>query len=569
VSKVFTPLLALLLAVASASAQSGPVVRFAGPVSQDGCPFCCEFSCQGSPTPTPELDPQGRRVFRRSSGHFLLVVEAGLGSSSRHVGTEGVFSSGNVQTITDPSGKPSLMALTDRNLGNGTLQVDCRTEPIGGVRGFPALDFDAGGSVNTALADLACRFEFASSATVACTRDSFGSFAFLNSQTTRQFCSQVANADEFPIGWTTVAVQLRDTSGNLGPRHEFVVVVDPNAATTSTPTSTPTATRTPTRTPIPANIAGSIRYYANTRPVPNATVRLTGAATRTSITQSTGAYLHANLATGTMTSEPRKVGDFGSPTAISALDASHVLQSVAGMRTFDARQRLACDVTGNGSLSALDAAHILQRVVGLLPRFSVAGRCDSDWVFDPIAAIGGGRRLITPLMTSTSCRLGAIAYEPLTTDQTLQDFVGILFGDCTGNWQPAAAGLQARALAGAPDVRLRASRRTADGRMRVPIAVDAAGEFSAVDLTIALGPGLRAESVRPLRGAGDALMIYNISDPTRPRIALASPAPLQPGAILVLDLAAAEGAAPDVRLLRALVDDQPAIATTGAARIAD
>lgn len=561
---MFFALVAVLLTAASASAQTGPVVRFAGPVNQDGCSFCCEFSCQASPTPTPELDPQGRPVFRRSSGHFLLVVEAGLGTSSRHVGTEGVFSGGNVQTITDPSGKPSLMALADRNLGNGSLQVDCRTEPIGGVRGFPALDFNGGSSVNTALVDLACRFEFASSAMVSCTRDNYGNFAFLNAQTTRQFCTQVANADEFPVGRTTVAVQLRDTSGNLGPRHEFVVVIDPNA---TTPTPTPTAIRTPTM--IPANITGSIRYYANTRPVPNATVRLTGAATRTSVTQSTGAYIHANLPAGTMTSEPRKVGDFGSPTAISALDASHVLQSVAGMRAFDARQRLACDVTGNGSLSALDAAHILQRVVGLLPRFSVATRCDSDWAFDPIAATGGGRRLITPLMTSTTCRRGAIAYEPLTTDQTQQDFVGILFGDCTGNWQPPAAGLQARALAGAPDVRLRASRRTADGKMRVPIAVDAAGEFSAVDLTIALGPGLRAESVRPLRGAGDALMIYNISDPTRPRIALASPVPLPPGAILVLDLAAEDGAAPDVRLLRALVDDLPAIATTGAARIAD
>ena len=73
-----------------------------------------------------------------------------------------------------------------------------------------------------------------------------------------------------------MAVQLRDTSGNVGPRYEFVVVVDPSA-------TTPTPTRTPTRTPtpMPANITGSIRYYASTRPVPNATVRCSGSSTRT------------------------------------------------------------------------------------------------------------------------------------------------------------------------------------------------------------------------------------------------------------------------------------------------
>ncbi len=104
--------------------------------------------------------------------------------------------------------------------------------------------------------------------------------------------------------------------------------------------------------------------------------------------------------------------------------------------------------------------------------------------------------------------------------------------------------------------------------MRVPIAVDAGGPYSAVDLTIGLGPGLRAVAVRPLRGAANALMISNLRDPGRARIALASGEPLLPGAILVLDIDADENAAPDVRLLRALVDDEPAIATTGASRLA-
>jgi hypothetical protein len=560
-------LVVALFASTVASAQSGPVVRFAGPVNQDGCPFCCEFSCQRTPTPTPEFDVQGRRVFRRPIGQFLMVVEAGLGTSNRNVGSEGVFSGNTVVSITDPSGKPSLMMLADHNLGNGSLQVDCRTLPLGGVRGFPALDFNAGSSVTTALADMACRFEFAQSSMFACTRDNYGNFAFLNAASTRQFCFQVGTVSDFPTGRTTVAVQLRDTSGNLGPRYEFVVVVDPNLVT-PTPPSTPTSTPTPTATPRPANIGGTIRYYASTRAVPSATVRASGSTTRTATTLATGAYAFPAMPPGSVTIEPRKIGDFGSPTAITALDAAQILQVIAGTRTFTARQRLACDVTGNGTLSSLDAANILQRQVGLLTRFAVANKCDSDWLFDPVATPGAGRRLIPPLITASSCQRGAIAYEPLVGDQTQQDFVGILFGDCTGNWQPAgAAALQALAPSGAPDVRLRVSRRTADGMMRVPIAVDSSGDYFAVDLTIGLGPGLRAVAVRPLRGAANALMISNLSDPSRARIALASGEPLQPGAILVLDIAADDGAAPDVRLLRALVDDQPALATTGASRV--
>ena len=113
-------LLVVVLVASAAGAQTGPPVRFAGAVNQDGCPFCCEFSCMLTPTPTPEFDGQGRRVFRRSIGQFLFVVEAGLGTSNRNAGSEGVFSGGTVVSITDPSGKPSLMALANRNLGNGS-----------------------------------------------------------------------------------------------------------------------------------------------------------------------------------------------------------------------------------------------------------------------------------------------------------------------------------------------------------------------------------------------------------------------------------------------------------------
>src|SRR5262245_34956783 len=118
---------------AAAMAQTGPVPSFFGPVNQDGCPFCCEFRCQLTPTPTPEFDGQGRRVFRRFHGLFLLVAEAGLGTSRRLPGVEGVVSGTEVQPIFNASGRPSLLVSADHDWGNGTPQVDCRTQPLGGV----------------------------------------------------------------------------------------------------------------------------------------------------------------------------------------------------------------------------------------------------------------------------------------------------------------------------------------------------------------------------------------------------------------------------------------------------
>jgi len=553
----------LLLAAFPVAAQTGPTVRFAGAVNQDGCPFCCAFDCQAEPTPAPEFDDQGRRVFRRSSGQFLLVVEAGQGTSGRNPGSEGVFSGTDVVSITHASGLPSLQLLAGNDLGTGTPQVDCRSEPLGGVKGFPALDFAASG-VNTALVDMACRFELAQSSSFACTRDRFGNFAFLGVASARQYCFQVSHVSEFLPGRTVAAVRLRDTSGNLGPRHEFVVVVEPN---TPVPTATPTGTRTPTRTPTPrpGRVAGRLRYYFGDRAVPSATVAASGASPRTTTSGATGNYVLTPLSFGTIDVVPRRIAGFGSPTAITALDAAYVLQVISGTRTFDARQRLACDVTGNGSLSALDAARILQRQVGTLARFAAADQCGSDWLFEPVAAPAPGRSLTMPSLSSGACRMGAMAYQPLSGEAVGQDFLAMLIGDCTGNWVQGAA---LSSTAGAPaEVRLRVSRRTEEGTLRVPIAVDAPAPFLAVDLTMQLGPGLRATGLRKLRGAAEAMVITNLSRPGIVRVAVASPQPLAPGAILVLELAADPTASPDeVVLTRALVDDAPALATTGAAR---
>ncbi|MCK6555631.1 putative glycoside hydrolase [Candidatus Binatia bacterium] len=252
-------------------------------------------------------------------------------------------------------------------------------------------------------------------------------------------------------------------------RGAVIVVRDPTGTSpsatpaptaTATPTVPPTATRTPT--PLPAaTIGGTIRYHATDAPVPDTGVALTGPTSTTVTTDAAGAYTASAVTGDTWTLTPEKTG--GAVDAVSALDAVYVLQAAVGLRVFDAMQTLACDVSGNGALSSYDAALILQYVVGLLPRLPVAERCASDWAFVPNPAPAPNQRTISPVNTTTTCQRGAIAYEPLAGSVAAQDFRAVLYGDCTGNWQPPAATPTATATASPSPTVTRTATPTASG----------------------------------------------------------------------------------------------------------
>ena len=124
-----------------ALAQTGPVITYFAPVDPDGCSFCCEFACQLTPTPAPSFDPQGRRVYTRSQGRFLFILEGKNGSSGRSPGSQGVYispSTGSeiLDPIIDPSGKPDLQLLVTNAIGNGsTIKCDTKPPNSGGVPG--------------------------------------------------------------------------------------------------------------------------------------------------------------------------------------------------------------------------------------------------------------------------------------------------------------------------------------------------------------------------------------------------------------------------------------------------
>ena len=190
--------------------------------------------------------------------------------------------------------------------------------------------------------------------------------------------------------------------------------------------------------PPTVTIRGRVLYYAGGGPVPGVGVQLTGPFSESTSTDATGAYAFDDLPPGAWTVRPHKSGDFGN--GVSSLDAARILQRIVGIRAFTPEQTLACDVTGNGTLSALDAARVLQFQSGVVTRFPVAGACASDWLFLPVpaAAPNQGQISVEPQITSGVCESGAIGFDSLTSTVSDQNFSAILFGDCTGNWTPAA-----------------------------------------------------------------------------------------------------------------------------------
>ncbi len=302
------------------------------------------------------------------------------------------------------------------------------------------------------------------------------------------------------------------------------------ASPTRTPSAAPTATRTATATAPPAGgrtLRGAVRYYRGNHPVAQATIALDGTGSRSATTDGSGAWSADDVAPGTWHIEPRRTG--GAAGGISALDASYVLQHIAGLRTLDADEVLACDATANGALSTLDAVRILELVVGLDAQLPAAVACGSDWLFLPTA---GGTR---PVFDGGSCQPGARTVTVAETDHDDLDFRAIALGDCTGSWQPAGGAALQRAPRAA--TRLRALPARGGRPARLALIVRAAAPFTALTAELSLAAPVRVDRVRPLGRAGRrGHLVFNQPTPDRLTVAYASARPVAGRLILLLEL---------------------------------
>ncbi len=196
------------------------------------------------------------------------------------------------------------------------------------------------------------------------------------------------------------------------------------------PTPTPTAIPTPT----PYAVSGAVRLFAGDHAVSDVVLTASGAGTISTATASDGRFAAAPLPAGNWTLTPRRSGGVGG--AISSLDAVYALEFVSGLRPLSPAQRLACDVTGEGSCSALDAVRILERAAGLLDSFAAAQACDSDWLFLPIVAPAANQTALPPLLSAGGCAMGRLVWAPLVDSLSERNFIAIPLGDVTGNWRP-------------------------------------------------------------------------------------------------------------------------------------
>jgi len=180
-------------------------------------------------------------------------------------------------------------------------------------------------------------------------------------------------------------------------------------------------------------VSGQIRYYSNNAPVSGVTIQVVGQTPVNTVqTDGSGNFQTPDGAVGAWRIEPRKIGDLG--PGISTLDSTTALRSAINLETLTAQQQLAADVTGNGTVSVLDATRLLQFDLELISALPVAENCLSDWAFIPVPAAVPNQQITNPQSVGGTCRAGAIAYQPLTTSVINQDFIAVLYGDCTGNW---------------------------------------------------------------------------------------------------------------------------------------
>jgi hypothetical protein len=246
---------------------------------------------------------------------------------------------------------------------------------------------------------------------------------------------------------------------------------------TSTPRSTPTR-----RVPGQSDVSGRIRYYANSVGVPGATVTLHGAGgVQRTTTGNGGEYIFSGVSNGAWSVEPTRAGDMS--VAVNALDAAWILQVIAGTRTLTAIQRMACDVSGDGTLSALDAARILQFETGTLARLPAADMCQSDWLFAPVAASEPGQVMAMPSLAADGCQRGAVVLDSLQNDARGLNLEAAVFGDCTGNWRPAGSAVANDAPAGT-ELAMPPLRRRPGGRWLQPVGVRAPDGAHSLELEL-------------------------------------------------------------------------------------
>jgi len=296
-------------------------------------------------------------------------------------------------------------------------------------------------------------------------------------------------------------------------------------------------------------IKGRLFYFSNNAaPIKDANVQITGSTNQTVVSAINGGYEFSNLEPGNYVVAPQKNNDIRN--AISAYDASIILRYSVELQSLSPYQKIASDVTGNGEITSYDASYVLRYCVGLITTFPVG----ADWTFVPHTFP------ISDVNWSTSPR--SQTYAPLNSDAVGQDFVGILYGDVSGNWAISGAA-QSNAIA---EFQIWNFQRTNDGDWSVLFTVKILGEAYSGDFYLKnsspdyqFGPLLQEDAGK------NELLVASSKDKTELRVAFASAHSLENKLLKfkVFLKASKPGATaqPHFEFSGMKIDDQPAITT--------
>ncbi len=329
-----------------------------------------------------------------------------------------------VGTITDLNFRFDTAGACDATVGNTNAAVDHTfigdltfklTSPVGNSFSFQARR--GGTRENICLTNFneGVGFPFISTLTSVSGSPESGNFSPETTGMFTDFVGQNANGN-----WI---LNVSDNEGvDTGSVRRFSLIFNSEG-----PCSTPTNTPTPN-----TSVSGTITYgNAINAPAPPRFVKNVSLASTAGsppvgpvITGTPGTYTLTGFGAGSYTIKPTKPG--GPNGAITSNDAARVAQGVTGSLNFVSQnQRFAADVSGNGGVTSNDAALIARFAAGLTGTGNAG-----QWKFFVTGAP-------SPLPTAPQTYDDSRTYATVSSNLTGEDFVGILVGEVSGNWNPA------------------------------------------------------------------------------------------------------------------------------------
>jgi len=161
-------------------------------------------------------------------------------------------------------------------------------------------------------------------------------------------------------------------------------------------------------------IGGSVTYYSNSSLIDNVQLMLDGGDNYLGETNEFGEFIIQEVMNDNYVLTATK-DDAWEVNGISAYDATLVLRVSAGIEGISEYQRIAADVNSDGVVNSMDASQILQFVAGL--RSLPFEGTPNVWKFTP----------------------DSMTYDDLSANHYDQDIVGILVGDVTGNYDSGSS----------------------------------------------------------------------------------------------------------------------------------